>query len=110
MLLALALTAAAQAATPPPLVRDAGFLRQPVAVVGCPPDALEHARNRSPVGPGGKLGELPDAHMILTVYKRDERGCPIIDIVQPNVSTRQDAEPTRARQASPPQRGRERQR
>jgi hypothetical protein len=106
MLLALALAAAAQSA-PPPSIRGAGFLRQPSSPAVCRPDALEHARSRGPVG-RSNLGELPDAHLMQAVYKRDARGCPIIDIVQPNVSARPDAEP--GRRASSPQRGRERQR
>ena len=82
MSLVLLMAAALQAPALPPV-------RQ-----GCGPDALEHAggagalyrradpRNAQP----RNLGELPDAHMIHAVYRRDERGCPIIDVVQRNVS------------------------
>jgi hypothetical protein len=81
MSLVLLMAAALQAPVPP--VR-----------VACGPDALEHAagagalyrhadpRNTQP----RNLGQLPDAHMIHAVYRRDERGCPIIDVVQRNVS------------------------
>jgi hypothetical protein len=81
MSLVLIMAAALQA--PAPQVRH-----------GCGPDTLEHAsgagalyrredpRNSKP----RNLVELPDAHLVNAVYRRDERGCPVIDVVQRNVS------------------------
>lgn len=86
MLIALALAAAAQAASPPTVFR---LVPRP-----CAPDTLEHARNAGVLYRHGdrpaehrRLDELPDADMIFTVYRRDARGCPIIDVVQRGVST-----------------------
>lgn len=87
MLIALALAAGVQAAPPPALPRV--FVPRP-----CTREGLEHASNAGVLYRHGdrpaehrNLGDLPDADMILTVYRRDERGCSIIDVVQRGVST-----------------------
>ncbi|MDP8916560.1 MAG: hypothetical protein M3M95_05070 [Pseudomonadota bacterium] len=88
MLIALALAAAAQTASPPP-PRLGGDPKRP-----CAREGLEHARNAGVIYRHGDrpaeyrdLGELPDADMILTLYRRDGRGCPILDVVRLGVST-----------------------
>lgn len=52
---------------------------------------------------GRKLGQLPDAHFMQAVLKRDERGCSILPIVQRNVSR---ARPARSRSQAGPERQR----
>lgn len=118
MLIALALASAAAQAPPPPVAFRFG--QDPSAEVRtisrpCPPDRLEHARNsgviyrhRDRPAEHRQLGELPDADMILTVYRRDARGCPIIDVVQRGVSTRRNQAPEP--RVLPPEGGPQRQR
>lgn len=86
-IIALALAAAAAPAAPPPAMFR---FNQPV----CARDSLEHARNAGVLYRRGdrpaeqrRLDELPDADLVLTVLRRDRRGCPIIDVVRPGVST-----------------------
>jgi len=91
MLLALALSATVQAAPPTTF----SLVPSP-----CARDVPEHANNTGVLYRHGdrpaehrQLGDLPDADMILAVYKRDRRGCPILEVVQRNVSTRAEAPP-----------------
>ncbi len=111
MLIALAVAAAAAQAAPPPVP----FRFDPAPSAGaltirgrCAADRLEHARrdgviyrHRDRPAEHRQLGELPDADLILTVYRRDARGCPIIDVVQRDVSTRRDRAGPEPRVLSP---------
>lgn len=114
MLIALALAAAAQTAQPPVTFRVNP--RSP-----CAREGLEHARNGGVIYRHGdrpaehrRLGELPDADMVLTVLRRDERGCSIVDVVRRGVSTPEEAPivgvPLRRTPPLAPQRRPERQR
>lgn len=85
MLIVFAFAAAAQVA-PPPSIRFNPA--RPCA------DRVEHAgypgvlyRRGDRPAVNRRLDELPDADMVLTVLRRDERGCPIIDVVQRGVSS-----------------------
>ncbi len=93
VLLVLSVTAAVAAPGPRPCLREGVQHAGP---------SVSPPRSAAPLE-GRKLGELPDAHLMQALLKRDERGCSILPIVQRNVS--------RARPApSRPQGGRERQR
>ena len=57
----------------------------------CLREGVQHARTfqppvQAPPLSRRKLGELPDAHLMHAVLKRDGRGCTILPIVQRNVS------------------------
>ena len=77
MLILLAFSAAAAVAAPEgrPCLREGVQHAQ----------ALQPPRQAEPLG-RRKLGELPDAHLMHAVLKRDGRGCTILPIVQRNVS------------------------